>query len=265
MGTTKSTDKQEADILFQKQYCEGSTEDSGMPFPNVHQAALKKDLKCSTVVRNRGFKVIDLDTWSRQEHFEHYLKQVPCTYQMTVKLDISGVMARKERLYPSMLHVFATVMNRHEELRCFVRDQGQLCVWEQLHPSYTVFHQDSETFSILWTAYEQDYARFKQNYEQDLALYGANTGLMGKPDCPENCFNVSMIPWVSFDSFTLDLPEGNNYLLPIFTMGRFYEEQNRTLLPVAIRFHHAVCDGFHAARLVNEVQELLNQHFLRTE
>ena len=29
------------------------------------------------------------------------------------------------------------------------------------------------------------------------------------------------------------------------------------LLPLALQVHHAVCDGFHACRLVREAQELL--------
>ncbi len=29
-------------------------------------------------------------------------------------------------------------------------------------------------------------------------------------------------------------------------------------MPLALQVHHAVADGFHAARLVNELQELLS-------
>ena len=30
------------------------------------------------------------------------------------------------------------------------------------------------------------------------------------------------------------------------------------ILPLAIQVHHAVCDGFHICRFVNELQELIN-------
>lgn len=35
------------------------------------------------------FEKIDRDTWARKEYFEHYFSNVPCTYSMTVKLDIT--------------------------------------------------------------------------------------------------------------------------------------------------------------------------------
>lgn len=44
---------------------------------------------------------------------------------------------------------------------------------------------------------------------------------------------------------------------PIFTMGKFEEEGGKILLPLAVQLHHAVCDGFHLCRLVNELQDLL--------
>lgn len=33
-------------------------------------------------------QLIDPNTWKRKEYFEHYFSLVPCTYSMTVKLDI---------------------------------------------------------------------------------------------------------------------------------------------------------------------------------
>ena len=85
-----------------------------------------------------------------------------------------------------------------------------------------------------------------------------NVEMEGKPNAPENIFNVSMIPWSTFDGFNLNLQKGYDYLIPIFTMGKYYKEDNKIILPLAIQVHHAVCDGFHICRFVNELQELIN-------
>ena len=37
------------------------------------------------------FKVIDKENWKRSEYFDHYYSNVPCTYTMTVKLDITKI------------------------------------------------------------------------------------------------------------------------------------------------------------------------------
>lgn len=74
----------------------------------------------------------------------------------------------------------------------------------------------------------------------------------------ENIDTVMFAPWTSFDGFHLNLQKGYAYLLPIFTIGKFYKENETYLLPLAIQVHHAVCDGFHVCRFVNELQKELS-------
>ena len=51
-----------------------------------------------------NYTVIDMDAWPRRERYEHYMRAVPCTYSMTVKLDITSLRRRGLRIYPAMLH-----------------------------------------------------------------------------------------------------------------------------------------------------------------
>ena len=37
------------------------------------------------------FEKIDRNSWKRNEYFEHYFTNIPCTYSMTVKLDITQI------------------------------------------------------------------------------------------------------------------------------------------------------------------------------
>ncbi|OUQ07089.1 type A chloramphenicol O-acetyltransferase [Erysipelatoclostridium sp. An15] len=205
-----------------------------------------------------AFKIIDRENWSRKEYFEHYFSNVPCTYSMTTKLDITKIIESKKKLYPAMLYYLTTIVNRHVEFRIAFNKDNELGAYDEILPCYTIFHKDTETFSNLWTVYCKDYEEFYKMYENDLRQYGNQKGMFGKPDVPDNCFTVSMIPWVSFEGFNLNLQKEYDYLLPIFTMGKYYEENGRILLPLAIQVHHAVCDGFHLCRFINELQELIN-------
>src|SRR5699024_5056719 len=93
---------------------------------------------------------------------------------------------------------------------------------------------------------------------EDLRLYGGLEGFSPKPGEPDNLFTVSMLPWASFEGFHLHLPRGNDYLMPIFTLGKLFAREGNTWLPLALQVHHSVCDGFQACRLVNEVQAMLD-------
>ena len=201
---------------------------------------------------------IEKSTWSRSDYYDHYHSHVPCSYSMTANLDISALRERKLKLYPTMLFVLSKVVNCHEEFRTAINSHGELGFYDVVFPSYTIFHQQTETFSNIWTEYCGDYQEFLKRYQEDITCYGDREGFIAKPNMPENVFTVSMIPWVTFESFHLHLPKSNDYLLPIFTMGRFFSQQHHTYLPLALQVHHAVCDGFHVGRFVNEVQELLH-------
>ena len=203
------------------------------------------------------FEKIDLNSWARREYFEHYYSAVPCTYSMTVTLDITRLKERGRKLYPAMLFCLTTIVNRHAEFRTAFNGKGELGIYSEMMPCYTVFHKDTETFSDLWTAYIPDLEEFCAAYERDVSQYGGRPGMVGKPDVPPNTFPVSMIPWTTFQGFNLNLQKGYDYLLPIFTMGKYYQENGRYLLPLSVQVHHGVCDGFHVCRFINELQDLM--------
>ena len=203
------------------------------------------------------FHIIDLKTWKRKEYFEHYFKTVPCTYSLTTKLDISAIKDNKAKLYPSILYAVSTVVNRHEEFRTAIDDAGRIGIFSEMMPCYTIFHKDTEMFSNIWTEYSSDYEKFCKQYEQDIQQYGETNGFLAKPNQPANTFPVSMIPWVCFDGFNLNLQNGYGYLIPIFTFGKYYEENRKYWIPLSIQVHHAVCDGFHTCRFINELQEII--------
>ena len=205
------------------------------------------------------FQLIDMENWPRKEYFHQYFTNVPCTYSMVVKLDITKVREKGLRMYPAMMYYLTTVMNRHVEFRMDIDKDGNVGYYDKMLPRYTVFHKDTETFSTLWTEFDEDLDKFTEAYINDLAEYGDNHRLEGKPNTPNNHFSVSMVPWTTFEGLNINIQNGYDYLKPVFTLGKFYEENGKILMPIAIQVHHAVCDGFHTTRFLKELQELINE------
>ena len=205
------------------------------------------------------FTPIDINSWDRKEYFEHYYKNIPCTYSMTVTLDITNLKVQNRHLYSTLLFYVTKLINQHKEFRICYNREGTLGFYDEMIPSYTVFNKETETFTSIWTTMHKDYGEFYAEYKKDVEIYGKNKGLSGKPDTPENVFNVSMIQWISFEGFNLNLQKGYDYLLPIFTFGKYYYKNSQCLLPLSVQVHHAVCDGFHLSRFVNELQKMLDR------
>lgn len=203
------------------------------------------------------YTIINQGTWERKEYFNHYLSSVPCTYSMTTKLDITNLREKELELYPTMLYLLTTVVNRHEQFRMALNSREELVLYATMEPCYTVFHKETETFSNIWTNYSEDYETFCSRYKKDIERYGNVKQFIGKPNIPENSFTVSMIPWTTFDGFNLNTPNFK-YLVPIFTIGKFVEYNGCFYLPLAVQVHHAVCDGFHVCRFINDIQSQIN-------
>ena len=188
-----------------------------------------------------AFQKINLSDWARREHWAHYSRNMRYTYAMTTDIDISRLKPELKvhnlKLYPALLYMLSTIVNRHEEFRFAFGSDGEPVCFDQMHPTYTVFHADDETFSNLWTEYAPRFFDFHEAYLREL--------LSGIHDSVD-----------ALHRFNLNIYGEGLYLSPIFTFGRYVERDGRLLLPLSGQFHHAVCDGFHAARLFNEMQSL---------
>ena len=206
------------------------------------------------------FNLIDIEDWNRKPYFEHYLNAVRCTYSMTANLEITSLLREIKlkglKLYPTLIYIITTVVNRHKEFRTCFDQKGKLGYWDSMNPSYTVFHKDNETFSSIWTEYDENFPRFYYNYLEDIRNYSDVLNFMPKAGEPANTINVSSIPWVNFTGFNLNIYNDATYLIPIFTFGKYFQQDNKIILPMSVQVHHAVCDGYHTSRFFNEVQEL---------
>ena len=48
------------------------------------------------------------------------------------------------KLYPAMLYYIAMIVNRHSEFRTAINQDGELGIYDEMIPSYTIFHNDTE-------------------------------------------------------------------------------------------------------------------------
>jgi len=202
-----------------------------------------------------AFHPYDPLKWERQEYYLHFINEVVCTYSICVELDITPI--GNERLYPCMLWLLTDSVNAHKEFRTHLYN-GVPGWFDSLHPSYTVFNKENKNFSSIWTEFSKDYDIFLERYTEDAETYSKSTRFEPKPGKPENCFDVSMLPWVKFTAFNINVFDSGKYLLPIFTIGKKFERDGRSFLPLAVQIHHAAADGWHVAVFLDTLQQKIN-------
>ncbi|WP_343046179.1 CatA-like O-acetyltransferase [Nonomuraea typhae] len=203
---------------------------------------------------------LNMDTWPRQQHFHHF-RRVPCTYSMTFEIDVTAFVAAlrqsPRKSYIAQVWALATIVNRHDEFKMCLTEEGTPAVWPVVHPAFTVFNPELETFAGVFAEYDPDFGAFHDVAAPLLAKHSQATEFVPQGFRPPNAFDISSIPWASFTAFNLNIDNDWDHLSPIFTLGRYIEREGRVRLPVAAQVHHAVADGFHVTRLINELETLV--------
>ena len=201
-----------------------------------------------------NYKVIDRETYYRKGVFRHFSEDCKCSISMTARVDVTELVRRSReagtKFYIDFLYILSKVLNSREDYRMgYLRETDELICYDVINPTQYVFHEDTETCSPVYTSYDGDYGSFYAGALRDIEEakktreYGLD--MANHP----NWFDASFIPWLSYDSLNIELPDGYLFFAPIVNWGKYREENGRLMMPVSVRLNHAVADGYLAANV----------------
>lgn len=207
-----------------------------------------------------NFKKIDIGSWDRKENYTWFTTKNRCKINMTMNIDITklvGIIKEKKlRCYPTFTYISSKILNASDEFKMNYDEDGNLGIYDVVHPRYPIFHDSDKRISILWTEYSDDFKVFYDSFINDINTYGEIRSMAAKGKFPPNCFDMSSLPWCSFTSFDCPPTHDIVWLPPFVMVGKFFENNGKLLLPVSISVHHATCDGYHVSKFFNEFQDL---------
>lgn len=208
---------------------------------------------------NTIFHPIDFAAWDRQQYFYYFTKMLPTGFSLTVEVDVTetrkAMKAINKPFMAAYLYIVCTQLAAQQEMRITTVD-GKLGYFDVLHPSYAVFHEDDKTISNMWTEYSASFAEFFCHYEYDQSHFAKNHGPMAKPVAsPPNLCMTGMLPWISFTHYSPIPYTQSDCFFPVLEAGKFFERNERLIMPVSLMVQHAVADGYHASVLLDHIQE----------
>ena len=214
-------------------------------------------------VMETNFTPIEMSSWPRAQMFYYFTQMAPTGYTVNVTVDVTAMRAAlKEagkKFFPAYLYLVTRTLNAQPEFKmAYLEDR--LGYWDTLTPLYAAFHEDDKTISFLWTPCDDDFSVFHENYVNDQRLYGSSHGVLAKPGTPPpSCYTVSCVPWISFNSFSLQGVDLRKYFFPSVEAGKFAEQDGRITMPLSLTLHHGTTDGYHVHLFLEELQQLINQ------
>jgi len=205
-------------------------------------------------------RLIDMQTWSRRNHFRLFSSFNHPHFNMCVNVDVTAFYPFVKRhgysLTVSMVYVIARAANAIPEFRQRIRGD-QVVEHEIVNPGFSILI-DKDLFSFCAVEYAEDFSEFARRAAKSIAAVQAQPDLENNPE-QDDVLYMSPIPWVSFTSFTHPMQFHPADSVPRFAWGKYFKEGDTLKMPLSVQGHHAIMDGIHVGRYYEKVQGYL-QH-----
>ena len=149
--------------------------------------------------------------------------------------------------------------NELEPFRYRLRGDRVL-VHDRIHAGTTALI-DGERFAFCYFEYDDDFARFAERAQAALESLRASGGRLEPREERDDLIHCSVLPWISFTSFSNARRGDSQDSVPKIVFGRYFAEGDRFKMPVSVEVHHALMDGLHVGRYF----ERLESSFARPE
>lgn len=199
-------------------------------------------------------KIIDLESWPRTQHFKMFNDYDNPDLSLCANVDISElhhfVKSKGIRINIALLYLLTSVANGIEEFRYRVSD-GQVVIYDQLHPSTTVLGQGN-LFGFCRLHYSDNFKEFYKAAEKDIKR--AETSPSLSPIDSQATLYFTTIPWVSFTSITHPVQVHPIDAIPRISIGKFFKSGSQMLMPLSVQVHHGLVDGIHVGQFYERFQ-----------
>lgn len=199
-------------------------------------------------------KVIDINTWNRSQHFNHFKTFADPYFAVTLSFDVSVAYqfskTNKISFFAKYLHDCMKAINAVENLRYRIID-NETIEFETIHASATIMRED-KTFGFSFIEFDEDLSIFINHFEKERDRI-LNSSDLFPPRNGQDCIHCSVMPWFNFQGHKEPV-SGKMDSVPKLAFSKV--EQNR--MNVAISANHALVDGYHIGLFAEKFQFNLN-------
>jgi len=196
-------------------------------------------------------RYLDLDSWNRRQHFDLYKDYEKPFFNICAAVDVTALreLCRRPQgpsFFLASLHLSMKAANEVEPFRYRLRGDRVL-IHDVIHGGSTVL-RDDDTFGFGYFDYDQDFERFHRRAAEVLERVRSGPKDLEPNSGQDDLIYYSVIPWISFTSFSHARHFRRDDSIPRIVFGKYYREGERWRMPVSVEVHHALADGLHVGR-----------------
>jgi chloramphenicol O-acetyltransferase type A len=205
-------------------------------------------------------RYLDIATWPRRDTFEFFRGYDKPYFNVGTSLDVTNLVAEMKKRPGFSLslayHYFALrVVNEIEPFRYRLRGD-QVLVHDVIHGGTTLL-LPNETFIMAYFDYQGNFESFMSDAMKAIDEQRAAAAFDPRPE--DNRIHFSVLPWISFTSFSHARNWGREDSVPKMAFGKIGEVNGRRMMPFSVEVHHAMMDGITVGRYLDRLQEMLLQ------
>src|SRR6266403_3386292 len=203
---------------------------------------------------------LDTATWPRREVFEVFRGFDKPYFNICASIDVTRLVEllrnRGGVSVSTAYHYFALrAANEIEPFRYRLRG-GKVFVHDVIHGGTTVL-LPNEAFTLAYFDYVEDFATFVSAAGRAIEEARTGDGAFRPRNDDDGRIHFTVLPWISFTSFSHARNWGNEDSIPKIAFGKFARENQQILLPFSVEVHHALMDGLTVGRYLSRLEEML--------
>jgi chloramphenicol O-acetyltransferase type A len=203
---------------------------------------------------------INMETWSRREHFEFFNTFNHPHFNLCANIDITKLLAyikgHGQSFTAAIIYLISRAANDIPEFRYRMRGE-EVIEHETVSPSVTIL-VENDLFSFCSIDYCKDFGEFAERAARLIAAV-KNDPTLKDPPGRDDLLYMTALPWVSFTSFTHPMRLHPSDSIPRFAWGKYFEEAGLVKMPLSVQGHHNLMDGIHMGKFYGYLQDYLNQ------
>ncbi|MCC9168817.1 CatA-like O-acetyltransferase [Pontibacter harenae] len=184
--------------------------------------------------------------WEREEHFHFFRSFTQPFFNVHTQIDITKLYhhAKWECLPVSLVYLHAAAEGARATENFLLRLEGDEVVkYEAVDISTTVL-KDNKTVSFVHLPHHPDLHTFCQSSSEIIAEVKKSNKLFCGYSGPD-LIHATTLPWFDFKGMEHAHTDDPCDSIPKLAFGRLEWKGQQAMLPVSVRVHHALADGYH--------------------
>lgn len=205
-------------------------------------------------------EVIDINTWKRKQHYDHFRSLKDPCFGVVFPVDVSKAYDFSKThgvsFFGKYLHDCMKAINEVDELKVRIKDD-QVIKYESINASATLMRSD-QTFGFSYIEFDNDLDQFLSHLISEKKRIQATGALFPLRNDLE-CIHCSAMPWVNFSGHKEPVSGALNSVPKLAFSKTVKENDGKMMMNVSINVNHALVDGYHIGIFAEKFQHYLNK------